>query len=406
MKRMEVDQDRIQLCPICGAHVRHNTRYPRYLCRDCAGLATSADGRCLEFANVGFSGGFVARFADSGEIYDSHLCFVRGVACRADEARFGGIVVEAQIRAIRRGADKRGTNVARDAYNVGMLVRHPLKPEWGLGKVLVLDGDAMKIHFKDDHQSDYRTILLSKSNLQVADEQTDSLLDNLPPFNGKAFEVPPTRVTFDAGLKRFTEFFPLGFQDPAYLSSERDYKWHAHERYERELGGRHGVELLEADDVESLSRAALGIASLNLLSPFEMMALKDGLLDRHAAKRFFGALFELINGGPDKTLFEKAASAASDLPAEPGRARVATWPVLTIFPYLARPDRFMFLKPQPTKDCADRLRFGLQYSADLRWITYSQLLLLSDTLLGLLRPYGARDYIDVQSFMWVVAKYQ
>ena len=66
----------------------------------------------------------------------------------------------------------------------------------------------------------------------------------------------------------------------------------------------------------------------------------------------------------------------------------------------------MFLKPQPTKDCADRLRFDLQYSADLRWITYNQLLLLSDTLLSLLRPYGARDYIDVQSFMWVVAKYQ
>jgi hypothetical protein len=294
---------------------------------------------------------------------------------------------------------------AAGPYNVGMLVRHPLKPEWGLGKVLAVEGDVIKIRFKHDDQSDYRSLLLSKSHLQIAPEQSDPLLDNLPPFNGKTFEVPPKRVTFDAGLARFREFFPLGFQDPAYLSSERDYKWQAHERFERELGGSRVAALLEADDVESLGRAALSIASLNLLSPFEMMALKDGLLDRRAAKRFFSTIFDLINGGPDKVLFERAASAASDLPAEPGRARVATWPVLTLFPYLARPDRFMFLKPQPTKDCADRLRFELQYSAELRWVTYSQLQLLSETLLGLLRPHGARDYIDVQSFMWVIAKY-
>ncbi len=33
-------------------------------------------------------------YADTGEARDSHLCFVDGVKCRADEARFGGIIIQ------------------------------------------------------------------------------------------------------------------------------------------------------------------------------------------------------------------------------------------------------------------------------------------------------------------------
>jgi hypothetical protein len=41
------------------------------------------------------SGGFAARYADTGEEYASHECFVGTVRCHADESRFGGIVIEA-----------------------------------------------------------------------------------------------------------------------------------------------------------------------------------------------------------------------------------------------------------------------------------------------------------------------
>ena len=46
--------------------------------------------------------------------------------------------------------------------------------------------------------------------------------------------------------------------------------------------------------------------------------------------------------------------------------------------------------------------FDLLYSTYPKWATYDQLLKLSDQLLERLRPLGARDLIDVQSFMWVV----
>lgn len=85
----------VQHCPICSAEVEPNARYPRYVCEECAAQASSADGRLLEFSNIDMSGGYTARFADTLAEYPSHECFVAGVKCHADEARFGGIVIEA-----------------------------------------------------------------------------------------------------------------------------------------------------------------------------------------------------------------------------------------------------------------------------------------------------------------------
>ena len=85
---------RMQWCPICSTEVPDNPRYPRYVCDRCAAKAASADGRPLEFFNEGMSGGFVARYADTHEPYPGHECFIDGVKCWADEARFGGIVIQ------------------------------------------------------------------------------------------------------------------------------------------------------------------------------------------------------------------------------------------------------------------------------------------------------------------------
>ena len=84
-----------QQCPICSVEVPPSERYPRYVCRTCAVKAASADGRLLKFSNVDFTGGFVASYVDTGAEYPSHECFIDGVKCHADEAKFWGIVIEA-----------------------------------------------------------------------------------------------------------------------------------------------------------------------------------------------------------------------------------------------------------------------------------------------------------------------
>jgi hypothetical protein len=82
-------------CPVCTAEMRDSTpRYPYRVCGTCVGKAQSADGRPLRFSNAGVGGGFDATFADTGKAYPSHECFIAGVRGEANEAHFGGIVVE------------------------------------------------------------------------------------------------------------------------------------------------------------------------------------------------------------------------------------------------------------------------------------------------------------------------
>jgi hypothetical protein len=83
-------------CPICSSLVQHQPRYPDAVCLDCNGKACDSQGRKLSFFNLSMSGGFDAVFADTNERHPSHVCFIDGVECWADEARFGGIVIQPQ----------------------------------------------------------------------------------------------------------------------------------------------------------------------------------------------------------------------------------------------------------------------------------------------------------------------
>ena len=87
-------------CPICRTPLPAVPRYPQYVCNACAARATSADGRPLMFSNIDATGGYEARYPDTGAPYDSHDCWIDGIACHADEARFGGIVIECSDRSL------------------------------------------------------------------------------------------------------------------------------------------------------------------------------------------------------------------------------------------------------------------------------------------------------------------
>jgi len=81
-------------CPICGIELKKYDRYPDYICHECVKKATDISGLRLNFFNLDMSGGYGAKYADSGEEYLSQDCYIEGRPCWADEARFGGIVVQ------------------------------------------------------------------------------------------------------------------------------------------------------------------------------------------------------------------------------------------------------------------------------------------------------------------------
>lgn len=294
---------------------------------------------------------------------------------------------------------------------VGAIVRNRAKLDWGLGKVLLIQGAKAWIYFKGIEGSPeeaIKNVHIAVAPLELEERQTDPWLDNLPPFvkNGKVVAPKTVRLTQDQAIERFVTRYPGRFEDPRYLEEERDYKWAAHKLFEGSLGVERLRILINGGSVvEAVELIKKVVQSVNLLSPYELMAFSDGLKDLPAARRYLDALATLLSQDAiDQDCFDQLAKAVSELPAEKGAAKPFTWPVVTLLPFLANPQRFMFLKPRVTKEAAERLAFDLLYDSTPQWHTYACLLKLSSVLMeDWLRPLGARDMIDVQSFIWVTA---
>ena len=295
----------------------------------------------------------------------------------------------------------------------GLLVVHPRKPEWGPGRVLASQGTRLTVYFRDlpgDHPEDaVRTLDNRFVSLNRAATQSDFFLDNLPPFReGKFQRAPKKRVTLQEGLDKFRSYCPLYFKDPAYIgdikTGERFYKWAVHELFVAKLGNGQLERLLREGAIEEIRSRAFAVEGrLNLLAVFEKAALRDGLRDRDVAIRYFEALLAILESPSiAREPFERYLHAVDSFPAEAGKTSPAKWTIATILPYVAQPNRFMFLKPEVTQDCAARLTFDLEYSPHPNWLTYSRLLEMSTNLLEQLRTYGAQDFIDVQSFIWLI----
>jgi hypothetical protein len=201
--------------------------------------------------------------------------------------------------------------------------------------------------------------------------------------------------------RKFLRFFPGGFRDETYLDWERGYKWEAHERWMASLGEREYRSLLMAGDFDEIARRAVRIESkTNLLFSFEKMALRDALKMDDGAQRFARGLYEFLHGRGDlRKRFDKWCEVAGSLPRR--QTRVLTWPLVTVFGFIARPDEHMFLKPNVTRIAARAYEFDFRYASRPHWETYDSLLSFAQTVRSDLADLKPRDMIDLQSFIWV-----
>lgn len=86
-----------QYCGFCRQEVSPSPRYPNYLCEACTKRITDPDGRRVDYFNTDPMGyGCQGYYAGTNgqERYDTNSCYIEGVACEAEEARFGGIVIQ------------------------------------------------------------------------------------------------------------------------------------------------------------------------------------------------------------------------------------------------------------------------------------------------------------------------
>ena len=200
--------------------------------------------------------------------------------------------------------------------------------------------------------------------------------------------------------EHFLAFFPGGFRDETYVETERAYKWGAHREWVELLNRKTFEGLLDADRFDEIARRGLRIEShTNLLFSFEKMALRDALRDPVGARTFAMGLHGWIYGsGRKRERFERWTEQVATLPRR--QTRVLTWPIVTVFGFIARPRVHMYLKPTVTRIAAHAYDFDFEYRSTPQWETYSSLLDFARRIRADQADLGPRDMIDAQSFIW------
>ena len=203
--------------------------------------------------------------------------------------------------------------------------------------------------------------------------------------------------------RKFLRNFPQGFRDPKYLDWERDYKWETHERWEQELGRTEFQRLLRAGEHAEVAARAIRVEQRSrhsMIFSFEKMALRDAVKVEDGARAFAEGLYEYLHGAGDMPQrFANWVQVVGALPRK--QTRVLTWPLVTVFGFIAQPDVHIFLKPNVTREAARAYDFDLHYKSKPSWETYASLLDFAETVRRDQRDLKPRDMIDLQSFIWV-----
>lgn len=290
----------------------------------------------------------------------------------------------------------------------GMLVQHSTL---GVGKVVAVEPNAVHVFFPDSDRRFAAKLRLpaARALLRTDGALRDSWLEGLTAFSldpkmGR-YALAASWLTHDEAVEQFLAAFPGGFTGAAYASgkSARAPRWRAGQAaWAETFRMAEGARALESGDPKELARRALAVE--RLIAPLHPApdegAMKAALADGETARPFWTALADLLSvPSPSRARFEKLFAAARELPVEPAQQ----WLVATLFPFLASPGRHVLVRPKITCEAAARLGCDVGDDASPNWTTYAAVRALHGQLLERLGPSGAKDFVDVESFLHVTA---
>ena len=203
--------------------------------------------------------------------------------------------------------------------------------------------------------------------------------------------------------RKFLAQFPGGFRDETYLEWERDYKVEVHKEWQRTLGADEFRALLDAGEHAEIAARAVRVEQRSrhsMLFSFEKMALRDAVRSPGGARAFAEGLDRYLHGpGSTEARFEVWVETIGALPRR--QTRVLTWPLVTVFGFIAQPKKHIFLKPNVTRAAALAYGFELDYRSKPNWETYASVLDFARTIRRDVADLKPRDMIDLLSFIWV-----
>jgi hypothetical protein len=309
------------------------------------------------------------------------------------------------------------------AIRVGTIVTHKA---WGVGKVLFLTETKAVVGFaacRTATDPGLRDVSLRGTFIEASNEP-DPAPDNWNitlDANGKAAgprarsaraaALKPmaagTAISVDQAIARFKERYPAGFGDEKYITLERGWKWEKHVEWHERVGTRSLAEMARSNlrQLAHDTQRVVQTRRKSLLDKAELTAFAAGLAADAPSRAYFAALEQVLSGGDDDlSAFTQLCDAAAGVLVAGEAARTHSWTVTTVVPALARPDRFIYVKPATTRKGIDRLGLPWDYKADPTATSYAHLMAHGRTLLDALRPHGAQDFIDVQSFLTVIGE--
>jgi hypothetical protein len=290
---------------------------------------------------------------------------------------------------------------------------HTSRKDWGRSVLLLEIPDKRTYLFEDGSERSFRPDYWHK--MEIVDVQANEAvrIDRLArrnqtpaPGSSRKSKAPPKKpdITFEQQVAYFMTLYPVGFEDEAYIKSERG-----------EAGGKAADKLKEAaieraEDLLSQRNLdeLIGNASYDEINQiiYEFMTSIKGTIQKAEATRFKNmpeearegvalALRELLYGDrPYATRFDSFVAA---LDVEDG----ATWPLATLLPALVyRADR-IFVKPTFLKKQALILDIDPKYDTSPNATTYEQFLETAHKTMQLLQAAGQRprDLWDVHVFI-------
>jgi len=298
-----------------------------------------------------------------------------------------------------------------DNIATGTLVKHV---SLGVGKVVAVEPTALHVFFpaSDKRYAAKLRWPTARPLLTLVGVQPDAWLTGLTSFAFDAgagrYALAANFLSHDEALAEFLERYPGGFEGPAYLGlgkrSERAARWRAAGvAWVEGLGEGKGERLLADGEIAELARRAIraGAEVTGAAGAVEQDALVEALEPGDEVAAYFDALLGLLAPrSPSQPRFEKLLAASGALGVAPDLA----WPMLTLFPSIADPTRYLLLAPRSACAAAVRLGCDLRFKPAPGWTTYNAWRGLAEGLLeSQLKAHGARDLVDAEVFLHAVA---
>ena len=226
------------------------------------------------------------------------------------------------------------------------------------------------------------------------------------PGAARKSKAPPKKpdITFEQQVAYFMKLYPVGFEDEAYIKSERGepgvkgaekLKEAALERAEELLSQKNLEELIASASFEDLHQMVFEFYTSTKSTVQKAEATRFKNMPEDMRDNFARALYELLYG--DRSAAIRFESFVAALEIEGG----ATWPLSTLLQALVYPADHLFVKPTFLKKQALILDIDPKYDTTPNASTYEQFVKTAEKTMELLQEAGQRprDLWDVHVFI-------